>query len=71
MWALLEEGGVTTDQLMAKLEELDGRDGVADGKARRQPVDCPGCDSKIPAGLTKCQYCGTEVPGDDHPLGNL
>jgi predicted HAD superfamily Cof-like phosphohydrolase len=71
MWALIEEGGVTAEQLMSKLEELDLADGVADGKVRRGPVDCPGCDSKIPSDLSKCQYCGTEVVRDEHPLGHL
>lgn len=72
MWALLEDGGVTTEQLMAKLEELDMSDGVADGRVRRGPVDCPGCDSKVPGGLTRCQYCGADVVReDDHPLGHL
>lgn len=72
MWALLEEGGVTVERLMAKLEELDMQDGVADGRVRRGPVDCPACDSKVPAGLARCQYCGAEVTrDDDHPLGDL
>jgi len=71
MWALLEDGGVTAEQLMAKLEELDMQDGVADGRVRRDPVDCPSCDSKVPAGLSKCQYCGADVVTDDHPLGHI
>ncbi|HUG09084.1 MAG TPA: hypothetical protein VMP13_09360 [Acidimicrobiia bacterium] len=72
MWALLEEGGVTAERLMAKLEELDMSDGVADGKIRRGPTDCPSCDSKVPAGLANCQYCGAEiVRDDDDPLGHL
>ena len=72
MWALLEEQGMTAEQLMAKLEELDNADGVADGKMQSSPVPCRSCDSKIPPGLTKCQYCGADAPiVDDHPLGQL
>ena len=72
MWALLEDGGVTAEQLMAKIEELDMADGVADGKVRREPVDCPSCDSKVPGGMARCQYCGADVVvEDDHPLGRL
>lgn len=72
MWALLEEGGVTPEQLMAKLEELDLADGVADGKVTPLPTDCPSCDSRVAAGLTKCQFCGADVEtGSDHPLGQL
>lgn len=72
MWALLEEGGVTTEQLLAKLEELDMQDGVADGKVTRGPVDCPSCDSRVAPGLTKCQFCGADIDtSGDHPLGHL
>lgn len=72
IWALLEDGGVTTEQLMAKLEELDLEDGIADGRMRQAPVDCPSCDSKVAPGLSKCQFCGTEIDREgNHPLGRL
>lgn len=72
MWALMEEQGITTEQLTAKIDELDRLDGVADGQMKRGPVDCPGCDSKVAPGLSKCQYCGTELPSTDHhPLGKV
>lgn len=72
MWALLEEQGLTNDQLIAKIEELDMLDGTPDGKMTRPPIDCPGCDSKVAPGLTRCQFCGTDVaPVDDHPIGNV
>ena len=72
MWALLEEQGMTAEQLVAKLEELDHADGVLDGKMSSNPVPCRSCDSKIPVGLAKCQYCGADAPIiDDHPLGQL
>ncbi len=72
MWALLEEQGLTTEQLVAKLEALDGLDGTMDGQMKSGPVDCPSCDSKVPPGLAKCQYCGAEILDvDDHPLGRL
>ena len=72
LWALLEEQGITNEQLIAKLAELDQLDGVADNRVRMGPVDCPSCDSKVAAGLSRCQFCGTEViRGDDHPLGHL
>lgn len=72
MWALLEEQGLTNDQLMAKLEELDNLDGVPDGRMKSGPIPCTSCDSRVPAGLTKCQYCGADVPNiDDHPMGQI
>lgn len=72
MWALLEEQGLTQEQLIAKIDELDLLDGIDDGQMRRGPVDCPECDSKVAPGLTKCQYCGAEVkPLDSNPIGNV
>ena len=72
MWSLLEEQGLTTDQLLAKMEELDLMDGVEDGQMKRGAVDCPSCDSKVAPGLSRCQFCGAEVaPLDDHPLGQV
>ena len=69
MWALLEEQGLSAEQLTAKIEELDKLDGVVDGQMRRSPVDCPSCDSKVPPGLPRCQYCGADLPVTvAHPL---
>ena len=70
--SLLEERGLSADDLMAKIEELDLADGTADGRVKAGPVECTGCDSKVPPGLTKCQYCGTAVtPSSDHPLDRV
>ncbi len=72
MWSLMEEQGLTREQLIAKLDELDRLDGTVDGQMRRGPVDCPSCDSKVAPGLTKCQYCGADIGAvDTHPLGQL
>lgn len=64
MWALLEEQGLTADQLVAKVRELDLGDGVHDGQARKRPVACAQCGSMVAPGLTRCQYCGTDLPLD-------
>lgn len=72
MWSLMEEQGMTPDQLVAKIEEIDLEDGVADGKVTQLPVDCPSCDSKVPPGLANCQYCGAEVVATaEHPLDDI
>jgi len=69
MWALFEENGLTREQLVAKIDELDRLDGSADGQMRRVPIDCPSCESKVAPGLARCQYCGADiVDPDDHPL---
>lgn len=71
MWALLEEQGLTNDRLLAKLEELDKADGTNDGRVKKEPITCPSCEAKVPQGLANCQYCGADVPVDDHPLGQI
>lgn len=72
MWALMEEQGMTAEQLAAKIEEIDLQDGVADGRVTQRPVDCPSCDSKVPAGLSRCQFCGAQLVDDvGHPLGQI
>jgi len=72
MWALLEEQGMTAEQLAAKIEEIDLRDGVADGRVTQRPADCPACGSKIAAGLSRCQFCGQDVSREDEdPMAQL
>ena len=72
MWGLMEEQGLTAEQLIAKLEEIDLEDGVADGQVRAQVVECPNCQSKVAPGFLKCQLCGTEVrTSTGHPLGQV
>ncbi len=72
MWALMEERGLTAEELTAKIEELDLLDGTADGRIKAGPRDCPGCGSKVASGLDTCQYCGEELTAvDDHPLDRV
>jgi hypothetical protein len=72
MWALMEEQGMTAEQLMAKIEEIDGADGEVDGQVRPEMAVCPNCDSKVAPGLRACQLCGTEVrPDTGHPLSSV
>jgi hypothetical protein len=62
MWSLLEESGYTSDQLKARIEELDASDGTVDGKRTPQAALCRECGAKVGAGLAACQFCGTAVP---------
>ena len=72
MWALMEEQGMTAEQLMAKIDEIDVQDGTDDGQVKSQVVECPSCQSKVAPNLRNCQLCGTEVrPGNGHPLGQI
>ena len=59
---LLNEQGITKTQIMNKIEEIDLRDGKADGKLS-QPTVCPDCGHKISKRRSNCFYCGARVNG--------
>lgn len=66
LWELLkEQTGLTDEQLIKKLEEIDLRDGVADGKITPRPVACPNCGRNISSKRSNCLYCGHEMPPGD------
>lgn len=72
MWSLMEEQGMTPEQLKAKIEEIDSTDGEVDGLVRPELAHCRNCDSKVAPGLRACQLCGTEVrPDTGHPLSSV
>jgi len=67
MWSLLREQGLTDEDLAARLMELDQSDGTLDGRRTPAPSTCRSCGSKVAAGLTACQFCGTAVLSDTPP----
>lgn len=70
MWSLLEESEYTKEQLDERILEMDRLDGAADGRAVRQTVRCPKCDSAVVQGMGHCQICGTEV-GEVSPFAGI
>jgi hypothetical protein len=65
MWELLsEKTGLTENDLIAKVAEIDARDGVADGKMTYTPTKCPQCQRTIFPKQDKCLYCGAPRPVD-------
>ncbi len=67
MWSLLEEQGLTEEQLHERIRALDEADGVPDGKMTPQPTTCRSCAAKVGAGLAACQFCGTAVAATAQP----
>ncbi|MCJ8329490.1 MAG: hypothetical protein HRT89_21410 [Lentisphaeria bacterium] len=62
MWEIMSEKlGVSNDELNAKVNEIDLRDGIKDGVGRPAPLDCPECDSKICMKFNRCLFCGYEL----------
>ncbi len=63
MWELLQQhGNVTDQQLVAKIQEIDLRDGVLDGKMSKPAAKCSACGRVNNATRNRCMYCGQGLP---------
>ena len=59
MWELLRDRlGITDADLERKMQEVDMRDGVQDGRITFGPVRCPACKRVSNSRYSKCLYCG-------------
>lgn len=59
LWELLRDRlGITEEELERKAEEVDLRDGKADGRMTSTAVRCPTCKRVNNARHGKCLYCG-------------
>jgi ribosomal protein L32 len=68
MWELLRDNvGITDEQLVSKIREVDMRSGRLDGKAPEQPAECQSCSRTVNARHVVCLYCGAEL--SPHPFG--
>ncbi len=71
MWSLLEDTGLTEEQLEERMRQLDESDGVADGKLTPETVTCANCGAAVVGELPACQFCGTPVPGKRDPFSTI
>jgi len=71
MWSLLEETGLTEEQLATRMTELDAADGRTDGKLTPATVTCANCGAAVAGELPACQFCGTPVPGERDPFASI
>ena len=63
MWELLRgQVGVTEEQLLAKMKEVDLRDGALDGRIRPVLIKCPACGKPSNSKNSSCMYCGAVIP---------
>lgn len=64
MWEIIRDHtAVTEEMLKAKIEEVDLRDGKADGKISLTVFECSGCGAKTNSKRKRCVICGDEVVG--------
>ncbi len=72
MWSLLADAGYSEEQLRERIAQIDTADGVEDGRRTSLPAVCRNCGAKVAAGLSACQFCGTDLPEADRgPLGDI
>jgi hypothetical protein len=65
LWELLRDKLRVTDaDLEKKIQEVDLRDGMADGKMSRHPLRCPQCGRISNSRHKKCLYCSLEFQSD-------
>lgn len=63
MWELIREQSRLSDaELASKMQEVDLRDGEADGRITASVVSCPGCGRRGRSNRRRCVYCGGELP---------
>ena len=59
MWELISEKlNLTEHDLETKAQEVDLRDGKADGRMSDHPLRCPNCGRVSNSRHKKCLYCG-------------
>jgi hypothetical protein len=62
LWSVLkEQHGYSDEELIKRVQAIDLRDGIADGKVAKeiQPL-CPQCHRTMIRNQPKCLYCGAE-----------
>lgn len=63
LWEILRnKAGMTDAMILEKMQEIDLRDGRADGKISGRVVRCPRCGRSSNANRKLCLYCGTSMP---------
>ncbi|MGN6367649.1 MAG: hypothetical protein ACTHN5_05260 [Phycisphaerae bacterium] len=63
VWELVKEKhNLAEDDLVAKVAQLDAKDGVADGKFSRAPRKCVKCNRTVKDNQRACMYCGAVQP---------
>ena len=71
LWEIIAEAqGLTEEDLLNKVNEIDLRDGVLDGKMRPPVRKCASCGRMLQQGHEKCIYCGTKDKSAD-PFQNI
>ncbi|MES2791562.1 MAG: hypothetical protein V4719_18230 [Planctomycetota bacterium] len=70
LWELLREHtDLTQQQMYDKMQEIDRRDGVADGKIGKKVFECTNCGHTVVGTYSTCIYCGEPRPDQESAYG--
>ena len=62
MWELMRSRlGITETELLAKIKEIDLRDGVEDQRMTPHVTTCPECGKTLNTKNSSCIYCGATI----------
>jgi hypothetical protein len=62
LWEVLRDRfKIEEEELLAKMHEIDLRDGKLDGRISVQAIPCPKCQRMLNTKNARCIYCGTTV----------
>lgn len=65
MWELIRENTRLEDaDILTRAQEIDLRDGKADGKINTRILVCPACNRNNNSTKKQCLYCGADLPRD-------
>lgn len=66
MWEMVREHTDLTDsQILEKINEIDLRDGKADGRISPGVRECARCNRTLNARHSRCIYCGATAASED------
>ena len=65
LWTLLKDRGLTEQQLMERVQELDMRDGELDGRVKSGLINCPQCGRPLSQRHRTCLYCEFKLVADE------
>ena len=62
LWSLLQDTGLTDEDLAARIRQIDEADGVADGKMTLQATTCTNCGAALRANCRLASSAGRPSP---------
>lgn len=70
LWEILKENTELSEAVLAdRMQQIDLRDGVADGKITHTVIECPKCGRKTTRRRTRCMYCSEPIATDEETFG--